>query len=100
MHSQFIVGEIKQRVCCHFWGSRKMVHLNSPTSEVLTLRVHTLLLTKEKTGEPPTCKTASMGTIMCCGTFLHIRNLVFSAGTQRLHKFTTVPLYSYVAQTL
>lgn len=60
------------------------------------LGIHTLLLTKEATEEPSTCKTAFMGIIMYYGTLLHIRNLIFSAGTQRLCKFTTVPLYSYV----
>lgn len=57
------------------------------------LGVHTLLLTKEATGEPSTCKTAFMGIIMYCGTFLHIRSLVFPAGTQRLQIHHSSPLF-------
>lgn len=51
------------------------------------------------TGEPSTCKIAFMGVIMYYGALLHIRNLVFSAGTQKVCKFSSAPLYSYVAQT-
>lgn len=72
MQSQIIVWETEETVCCHFWCSKKVVHLNSPRSEVLMLEILSLVLTKKQLeNNLTTCKTSFTDVILHYGTFPH-----------------------------
>jgi len=72
MQSQFTVWEIEQTICCHFWCSKKMVHLNSPRSHVLMLEIHALISTRKQLEyDLATCKTSFMNVILHYSTLPH-----------------------------